>query len=451
MVPRTVLTRPNAVVNTARPKAVLSAVKGNKGNAVKAISMLDYEEIDGGFVAFGGGQRQEFCNAAEAEASRVRKRLLQQWFSTKAAQASSLPCTYSEFLKCKPLDFKGTEGVVGLTRWFCSKMESVFSISIAQQLGQTTTPEVSQLAMSMGQRTLKKIMTDNNARGVKSRRIETEMWNLRGAERKRKYDDLPQNNQNQQQQNRRQTTQARPMLQAIVTESHTKGLSLYVPSVIAIMKQVPLSTGLTEKIVFLYHLRERNPNRDHAKMTVLLVQDTGLGELKHHLVVPRVLRDFPMHRSLINNNASLSNKFEGFYFIFKFGISSLLHHVVTAIADRMRGWMLFRPLAREVYVQFSRYTRVVPSYTPLEAFPRFLFEFVEYENLKDHYNDDKYLTNVIGILTEWGPLMEKTGNNAYVNSNVRNVVIHDLSDNRVHVTIWGKLASKFMIRLSNQK
>nr|GFC03816.1 hypothetical protein [Tanacetum cinerariifolium] len=37
-------------------------------------------------------------------------------------------CSYSEFLKCKPLDFKGTEGVVELTRWF-EKMESVFSIS----------------------------------------------------------------------------------------------------------------------------------------------------------------------------------------------------------------------------------------------------------------------------------------------------------------------------------
>ncbi|GKA77541.1 hypothetical protein Tco_0784002 [Tanacetum coccineum] len=69
------------------------------------------------------------------------------------------------------------------------------------------------------------------------------------------------------------------------------------------------------------------------------------------------------------------------------------------------GRMLFRPLAREVYVQFSRYTRVVPSYIPLEAFPRFLFVFVEYENLKDRYNDD--------------------------------------NDNRVHVTIWGELASKF--------
>ncbi|GKA35119.1 hypothetical protein Tco_0721610 [Tanacetum coccineum] len=39
-----------------------------------------------------------------------------------------LAMLYSESLKCKPLDFKGTEGVVGLTRWF-EKMESVFSIS----------------------------------------------------------------------------------------------------------------------------------------------------------------------------------------------------------------------------------------------------------------------------------------------------------------------------------
>ncbi|GKD59086.1 hypothetical protein Tco_1296595, partial [Tanacetum coccineum] len=42
----------------------------------------------------------------------------------------------------------------------------------------------------------------------------------------------------------------------------------------------------------------------------------------------RVLRDLILHRSSINNSASLSNKFGGFYFIFKFGISGLLHHVV---------------------------------------------------------------------------------------------------------------------------
>ncbi|GKA72359.1 putative reverse transcriptase domain-containing protein [Tanacetum coccineum] len=37
-------------------------------------------------------------------------------------------CTYSDFLKCQPLNFKGIEGVVGLTQWF-EKMKSVFHIS----------------------------------------------------------------------------------------------------------------------------------------------------------------------------------------------------------------------------------------------------------------------------------------------------------------------------------
>ncbi|GKE33060.1 putative reverse transcriptase domain-containing protein [Tanacetum coccineum] len=38
------------------------------------------------------------------------------------------PCFYADFMKCQPLNFKGTEGVVGLTRWI-EKMKSVFNIS----------------------------------------------------------------------------------------------------------------------------------------------------------------------------------------------------------------------------------------------------------------------------------------------------------------------------------
>ncbi|GJY69743.1 hypothetical protein Tco_0472725 [Tanacetum coccineum] len=37
-------------------------------------------------------------------------------------------CTYIDLLKCQPLNFKGTEGVVGLTQWF-EKMKYVFHIS----------------------------------------------------------------------------------------------------------------------------------------------------------------------------------------------------------------------------------------------------------------------------------------------------------------------------------
>ncbi|GJS28453.1 putative reverse transcriptase domain-containing protein [Tanacetum coccineum] len=36
--------------------------------------------------------------------------------------------TYHDFVKCQPLNFKGTEGVIGLTRWF-KKTEIVFHIS----------------------------------------------------------------------------------------------------------------------------------------------------------------------------------------------------------------------------------------------------------------------------------------------------------------------------------
>ncbi|GJX05536.1 putative reverse transcriptase domain-containing protein [Tanacetum coccineum] len=37
-------------------------------------------------------------------------------------------CTYQDFMKCKPLYFKGTKGVVELTQWF-KRMETVFCIS----------------------------------------------------------------------------------------------------------------------------------------------------------------------------------------------------------------------------------------------------------------------------------------------------------------------------------
>nr|GFC09417.1 reverse transcriptase domain-containing protein [Tanacetum cinerariifolium] len=36
---------------------------------------------------------------------------------TRRPVQAARECSYSEFLKCKPLDFKGTEGVIELTRW----------------------------------------------------------------------------------------------------------------------------------------------------------------------------------------------------------------------------------------------------------------------------------------------------------------------------------------------
>ncbi|GJY44868.1 putative reverse transcriptase domain-containing protein, partial [Tanacetum coccineum] len=48
--------------------------------------------------------------------------------NNRGARPVARECTYQDFMKCQPLNFKGTEGVVGLIRWF-EKMETVFHIS----------------------------------------------------------------------------------------------------------------------------------------------------------------------------------------------------------------------------------------------------------------------------------------------------------------------------------
>ncbi|GKC52057.1 putative reverse transcriptase domain-containing protein [Tanacetum coccineum] len=47
---------------------------------------------------------------------------------SRRIERAARECTNSDFLKCQPLNCKGTEGVVGLTQWF-KKMESIFHIS----------------------------------------------------------------------------------------------------------------------------------------------------------------------------------------------------------------------------------------------------------------------------------------------------------------------------------
>ncbi|GJW89366.1 putative reverse transcriptase domain-containing protein, partial [Tanacetum coccineum] len=143
---------------------------------------------------------------AEAEASRVRNGYNSNGSRPSPAHAAH-ECSYSEFLKCKPLDFKGTKGVVGLTRWF-KKMESVFSISNCTAASQvkfatctlqddaltwwnahvkTTTPEA---AHAMPWAALKKMMTDKYCPRGEIKKIETEMWNLkvRGIDVVARYD-----------------------------------------------------------------------------------------------------------------------------------------------------------------------------------------------------------------------------------------------------------------------
>ncbi|GJZ11826.1 putative reverse transcriptase domain-containing protein [Tanacetum coccineum] len=100
-----------------------------------------------------------------------------------------------DFMKCQPLNFKGTEGVVGLIRWF-EKMVTVFHISNCPEKSQVKYATCTMLdsaltwwnshkrtigteaAFSMSWRELMKLMTGVYCPRNEIQKMETELWNL---------------------------------------------------------------------------------------------------------------------------------------------------------------------------------------------------------------------------------------------------------------------------------
>nr|GEW09144.1 reverse transcriptase domain-containing protein [Tanacetum cinerariifolium] len=84
-------------------------------------------------------------------------------------QASPTPeCTYSDFLKCQPLNFKGTEGVVGLTQWF-EKIKSIFHISNC----------IVTCQIKFATCTCKEMLLGGGIPTDEIKKLEIEMWNLK--------------------------------------------------------------------------------------------------------------------------------------------------------------------------------------------------------------------------------------------------------------------------------
>ncbi|GKA36487.1 putative reverse transcriptase domain-containing protein [Tanacetum coccineum] len=66
--------------------------------------------------------------ARDAERSRNREDSHDSGMGVRRQAPPASACTYPDFMKCKPLYFKGTKGVIELTQWF-ERMETVFRIS----------------------------------------------------------------------------------------------------------------------------------------------------------------------------------------------------------------------------------------------------------------------------------------------------------------------------------
>ncbi|GKB44117.1 reverse transcriptase domain-containing protein [Tanacetum coccineum] len=81
-------------------------------------------------------------------------------------------CTYPDFMKCQPLNFKGMEGVVELIQWF-AKMETVLGVSNCSVENQIKFSTCTLLAE------LKNKITDKYCPRGEMKKLEVELWNLK--------------------------------------------------------------------------------------------------------------------------------------------------------------------------------------------------------------------------------------------------------------------------------
>nr|GEZ03050.1 putative reverse transcriptase domain-containing protein [Tanacetum cinerariifolium] len=107
-------------------------------------------------------------------------------------------CTYKDYLNCESLKFKGTEGIIGLTKWFerTKFMSSISNCTVENQVkfASCTLIEnaltwwnshmraVSQeVAYAMPWKTLRQMMTAKYCPRGKVKKLEVELWNLKGV------------------------------------------------------------------------------------------------------------------------------------------------------------------------------------------------------------------------------------------------------------------------------
>ncbi|GKC29968.1 hypothetical protein Tco_1037262, partial [Tanacetum coccineum] len=115
-------------------------------------------------------------------------------------------CTYQDFMKCQPLNFKGTKGVVGLIRWF-ENMETVFHINNIQ--GNVIAVEPTRLQDDV---CMANNLMDQKLKG----------YAMKNAKNKRKFNNSQKDNRRQQLPFKRQNVRGQNVARAYTTGNNER-------------------------------------------------------------------------------------------------------------------------------------------------------------------------------------------------------------------------------------
>ncbi|GKC90815.1 putative reverse transcriptase domain-containing protein, partial [Tanacetum coccineum] len=171
---------------------------GRENLSVRALLCIERDRVDG-LPCHMALSQEEFCQNMTITRSGMTPKAIEGIINQRVDDRGARPvvreCTYQDFMKCQPLNFKGTQGVVGLTRWF-ERMETVFHISNYLEKYQVKYATCTLLnsaltwwnshkrtvgtdaAFAMSWRELMKLMVEVYCPRNEIQKIESELWNL---------------------------------------------------------------------------------------------------------------------------------------------------------------------------------------------------------------------------------------------------------------------------------
>ncbi|XP_062182255.1 uncharacterized protein LOC133886584 isoform X3 [Phragmites australis] len=129
-------------------------------------------------------------------------------------------------------------------------------------------------------------------------------------------------------------------------------------------------------------------------------------------------------------------------------ISTLIQEGGIYVISRFRvsrAKSLYRPVDVPYMIEFTCYTKVSPARHVAETFPRYVYRLTPFAELPKYAGENKHFLDVLGLISEVSEttlLQLPNQSSATLN---RNIILKDLSNAEVKLTLWGQRAAEFTI------
>ncbi|XP_062220897.1 uncharacterized protein LOC133920180 isoform X2 [Phragmites australis] len=106
---------------------------------------------------------------------------------------------------------------------------------------------------------------------------------------------------------------------------------------------------------------------------------------------------------------------------------------------------LYRPVNAPYMIEITCYTKITPARDPPKTFPRYVYRLTSFVELPQYAGENRNFLDVIGIITEVSDTSLIQLANQLTSTVTRDVILRDLNNVEIKLTLWGQRATEFTI------